>query len=171
MRNGNLPQPSEPSRSSAPPSNAGTAPSTSNAGASPSTTEEPRLNVAEILAVLRREKWVILLICVLVTGAVAGYTYMQPSVYESSSIVKIDPESSGSMKVAEGIGGEEGVGEAPTVPGEIGVLKNSLELAEKVAGRLREQSEMQTTNARFPVWEKKEALVDQHSVQVGSRFA
>jgi tyrosine-protein kinase Etk/Wzc len=113
-------------------------------GASPSPSAEPStpqgdasLDLSSIVATLWREKWIILLTAVVVTGLIGGYTYTQPSVYQSSSLVKVGSQSGGVAQVTGSIAGEATVNQSPSLSGEIGVLQNSIELATRVAEELR----------------------------------
>ena len=47
--------------------------------------DDATLDFSEIWLTLRRGKWLILLTCLIVTGAVAGYTYIQEPEYEAES--------------------------------------------------------------------------------------
>jgi tyrosine-protein kinase Etk/Wzc len=66
----------------------------------------------------------------------AAYTYTQPSVYQASALVKVDPESSGPAQVTQSIVSGAAAGEVPTLSGEVGVLRNSLEIARQAVVRL-----------------------------------
>lgn len=143
MNNGNLPastsDENEPSRSVR---SAGQPEPTAGGDAS--------LDFSSIFATLWREKWIVLLTAVVVTGLIGGYTYTQPSVYQASSLVRIGSQSGGVAQVTGSIAGEGAVRQAHSLPGEVGVLQNSIELATRVADALRTHEDA-TTGDGFPV--------------------
>ena len=129
MNNGNLPASSDPDDEGIPLAG----PSTETPGADADTT----LDLSNIVRTLWHEKWIILLTGIVVTGLMGGYTYTQPSIYQASSLVKIGSQSGGVAQVTGSITGEAAVNQPPGLSGEIGVLQNSIELAKRVAKKLR----------------------------------
>jgi capsular exopolysaccharide synthesis family protein len=121
-----------------------------------SAADDASLDLGAIWETLKRNKWVILLTCVLVTGAVGGYTWTLPKVYEADAIVSVEaPETpSPAMKM----------GAAPELASEIGILRNSGELSRRVLETLRTVAD--TTEASFPLLTPKEEgeSVDDHTL-------
>lgn len=111
---------------------------------------DPSLDLSSIAATLWREKWIVLLTTVVVTALIGGYTYTQPSVYQSSSLVGIGAQNGGVAQVTGSIAGEAAVNQTPGLAGEIGVLQNSIELAKRVAKKLRTHEDAETGGG-FPV--------------------
>jgi len=139
MQNGNVP--------AIPPSDeGGRLQSGSRAGPQPQT-GQARLDLSNIVSTLLREKWVILLVGVLMTGAAFGYTYTQDPVYQASSIVGVSQESGVPVS---GIVGGETVEESRDLAGEVGLLQNSVALAARVAEELRSMGASEES-VPFPV--------------------
>ncbi len=112
--------------------------------------EEASLDFSEIWLTLRRGKWLILFTCLVVTGAVAGYTYIQEPEYEAQSLVMIDRGEEGRAAFA-GFGGDR---EGRGLANEIGKLQYSGDLMERVIQRIEETADaMEEDAARqyFPV--------------------
>jgi len=112
--------------------------------------DDATLDFSEIWLTLRRGKWLILLTCLIVTGAVAGYTYMQEPEYESVSLVLIE-RGPGERAAFAGLGGER---ESRGLANEIGKLQYSGDLIQRVVGRLSKTADaMEDATARqyFPV--------------------
>ena len=137
---------SSPSRGS-PPSSA------SASDGPPPKREEDQLDVSSIFETLSRGKWVILLTCVVVAGGVTAYTHTQPRVYKASSLVKVDPQSGGESQITKSIVSEGAIQQSTSLAGEVGVLKNSVELARRVARALREQQPAPDSGQGFPVFQ------------------
>jgi polysaccharide biosynthesis transport protein len=120
--------------------------------------DDATLDFSEIWLTLRRGKWLILLTCLIVTGAVAGYTYVQEPEYESESLVMID-RGQGARGAFMGFGGDE---EGQGLANEIGKLQYSGDLMQRVVNRLVETADaMDEASARqfFPVlYEEGERL-------------
>ena len=108
---------------------------------------QARLDLSSIVATLMREKWVILLVGVVMTGAAFGYTYTQDPVYQASSIVGVSQESD--VPVSSIVGGET-MQESRDLAGEVGLLQNSVALATQVASELQEMGASQEP-VPFPV--------------------
>ena len=130
-----------------PPSNGSSVPQSEDATGLRAETDGAQLDLSSIVATLLREKWVILLVGAVVTGAVFAYTYTQPSIYQASSIVEVSQESSRS---ASSIVGEDPVQQPRDLSAEVGVLRNSVTLASRVAKQLRSMGAPQEP-APFPV--------------------
>lgn len=111
---------SEEHRSLGPPSSNGQA----------STGDDAGLSLGAVWETIWRTKWLILGTCLLVTGAVTGYTLSLPEIYESTSIVSVDSEE------AERIEGYGTVSAGGGLSKEVGMFENSSELNERVVERL-----------------------------------
>ena len=112
--------------------------------------DDATLDFSEIWLTLRRGKWLILLTCLLVTGAVAGYTYMQEPEYEAESLVMIERGGEGRAAFV-GLGGDR---EGRSLENEIGKLQFSGDLIQRVVERIGETADaMEEATARqyFPV--------------------
>ena len=120
--------------------------------------DDATLDFSEIWLTLRRGKWLILLTCLIVTGAVAGYTYVQEPEYESESLVMID-RGQDERRAFMGFGGDE---EGQGLANEIGKLQYSGDLMQRVVNRLVETADaMDEASAQqfFPVlYEEGERL-------------
>jgi len=108
---------------------------------------DPSLDVSDLFATLARGKWIVVATALLVAGAVAGYTYMQPAVYEATSIVRVDPERPTSLNLSPTRRDEP----TRTAQGELGTLRNSLELARRVAAALRTTETADGEGRTFPI--------------------
>lgn len=89
-----------------------------------------KVDFSTIWTTVRRGKWIILLTCLLVTGAVTAYTFTLPKVYESSAIVSVG--ASPAVQSASVWPAGEGI----ELSKEIGLLENSGELNRRVVERL-----------------------------------
>lgn len=139
-------------RPALPPSEAsGSSPSGS--ASPPEGPEAPSLEFSSLLATLARGKWVILITSLLVTGAVAGYTYTQPTIYQATGTVRIDPERTSPLNLSQTRPAQP----ARAAEGEIGTLRNSLELARRVAKKLRATDEADGEGRAFPILSPSEA--------------
>jgi tyrosine-protein kinase Etk/Wzc len=113
-------------------------------------TDDAKLDFSEIWLTLRRGKWLILITCLLVTGAVAGYTYLQEPEYEAESLVMIERSPGGQASFANLGGGQQG----RDLSNEIGKLQYSGELMQRIVDRLTETAnamEEPTAQQYFPV--------------------
>lgn len=107
-----------------------------------------RVDLSEIWDTIREEKWIILVTCILVAGAVAAYTFTQDPVYEAASIVSVrtaDGEGGAGHLVIYGRGGES------DLAGEVGLLQYSAELPTRVAQRMKETADAVEDEDYFPV--------------------
>lgn len=108
-------------------------------GLSPSeekvSTADARMDLSELWEPIRQGKWVILLVCVLITGAVAAYTYTLPPVYEASSVVSVAEGGNAPARVVAF------TGETRELDREMGILEFSGELRVRVAEALLNRSE------------------------------
>jgi len=108
--------------------------------------EDGALDLQAVWETLTRNKWLILLTCILITGAVGGYTWTLPKIFEAKSIVAVEePRTTAS---AMRFGG------APELTSEIGILENSGKLAGRVIEQLRAAAD--TTDADFPLFRPDE---------------
>ncbi|MEN3039501.1 MAG: polysaccharide biosynthesis tyrosine autokinase [Candidatus Kryptonium sp.] len=95
--------------------------------------EEETINLYEVIQVLYRGKWLIILVFILVVLATAIFTFIQDPIYESTAVVLIE-------KGKKGLGLSEafditGLSEQRNIKNEIEILK-SRSLAEAVAKKL-----------------------------------
>ena len=109
--------------------------------------DDAALDFASIFATLARGKWIILVTCILVAGSVAGYTYTLPSVYQASSMVRIDPQSN----TPPSISNTSAIQPTTDPSSEMGVLRNSIELAKQVARKLKATDEADGPRTTFPI--------------------
>lgn len=98
--------------------------------------EEEAINLYEVIQVLYRGKWLIILVFILVVLATAIFTFMQDPIYESTAVILIE-------KGKKGLGLTEafditGLTEQRNIRNEIEILK-SRSLAEAVAKKLIER--------------------------------
>lgn len=116
--------------------------------ASPMSEDSASLDFSSILATLARRKWIVLVTCLLVAGSVAGYTHTLPSIYRASSMVRIDLRSEGTMTVTT----TPAVQPTRDLTAEVGVLRNSNELARRVVKALRPRDDTAGGPQPFPVF-------------------
>lgn len=92
--------------------------------------DDSSLDLEDLWGTISRNKWVILLICVLVTGAAAGITWVLPKVYEAKSVVSVeaDPTTEATLR---------GYTMGTELSKEIGILESSGELSRRVAASVR----------------------------------
>jgi len=111
-------------------------------------TDDAKLDFSEIWQTLRRGKWIILVVTLLVTGAVTGFTYVQEPEYEAESIVMIERSTDrGNVSFQAQRSGRD-------LANEIGKLRYSGELIRRVLDRLRETAgsvEGSVAQRHFPV--------------------
>jgi capsular exopolysaccharide synthesis family protein len=94
---------------------------------------------------LRHGKWIILVTCVLVTGAIGAYTYTLDPIFEAESIVAVNPQSDGQTANVLAFGPQR------DLDSEVGILRYSAELAERVAGELQATAEALGDADPFPI--------------------
>ncbi len=98
----------------------------------------------EILDLLRRRKWLIILTCLAVVSGAALYTYSQVPVYSTNSLVLVDKEKQAGGAGA-GMSGGQGSGLLPSagnsLENELLFLRNSQSLRVRVARRLVERGD------------------------------
>lgn len=118
--------------------------------------DDKSINFAEVWSAVRRGKWIILLTTLLITAAVTGYTRTLDLIFEAGSIVSI--EMGGSRTVPIGPSSENVIsfGIQRSLQGELGVLQNSVELAERVVQRLEAAAAALGTDQYFPVLRPEE---------------
>lgn len=102
------------------------------------------IDISELLDIVRRGKWIIIATAVVVTCAIAGYTYTLDPIFEARSIVRVD------------LGGQPGAGaisftQQRDLSSEVGVLEHSAELASRVVEELRATEEALDENGKFPL--------------------
>lgn len=97
--------------------------------------DEARMDLSELWEPIREGKWVILLVCVLITGAVAAYTYTLPPLYEATSIVSVEDAGNAPASIVPF------AGETRELEREMGILEYSGELRLRVAEALISRSE------------------------------
>ena len=108
------------------------------------------IDLRALFLTLRREWLLITLVFVLVVAAVAVYTYTRDPVYQATSIVMVDVQQQGarwnqnSLEDLLSIGGTN-----RSIENETAILRNSIPLAERVAGRLL--SETQSSPLTSPI--------------------
>ena len=91
---------------------------------------DSKVDFSNIWSTVQRGKWIILLVCLLVVGAVTAYTLTMPRIYESSAIVSVG--ASPAMQTA----GVWPAGEGIELSKEIGLLQNSGRLSRLTVERL-----------------------------------
>ena len=113
--------------------------------------DDASLDVGALWETIRRNKWIILGTCLLVTGLAAGITMLLPPTYQASSIVSIEEKTANQdspMMAAWG-----GTRELST---EIGILENSGELARRVVTTMQSIADT-TAGVRFTLFETEDA--------------
>ena len=91
---------------------------------------DTRVDFSNIWSTVKRGKWIILLVCLLVVGAVTAYTLTLPRIYESTAIVSVG--ASPAVQTA----GVWPAGEGIELSKEIGLLQNSGRLSRLTVERL-----------------------------------
>lgn len=94
------------------------------------TGEDAGLSLGAVWETIWRTKWLILLTCIVLTGAVTAYTLSMPKIYESTSIVSVDSEPG---EIVAGFGTVDRGGELSK---EVGMFENSSELNRRVVNHL-----------------------------------
>jgi len=102
------------------------------------------LDLEDLWGTISRNKWLILLICVLVTGAAAGITWVLPKVYEAKSVVSVEANPTTQATLA-------GYAPFPELSAEIGILENSGELSRRVVVTVRTMADT-TEGAPFTLF-------------------
>jgi tyrosine-protein kinase Etk/Wzc len=103
--------------------------------------EDSSLNIMQLWKTILNGKWVVLLTTVVVVVAMAAYTVNQDRVYSAESLVLVELQQQPSPIAFV---------EQRKLPSEVGILQNSVELAERVAERLRETAEAVGSAQQFP---------------------
>jgi len=109
----------------------------------PTDPDEASLDLGAVWETLKRSKWVILLSCVLVTGAVGAYTWSLPKIYEARAMVAVEGPTTTSPVMR--------FGGAPELDSEIGILENSGELSRRVLATLRGIADT-SQSVQFPLF-------------------
>ena len=97
------------------------------------------------------EKWIVLATTVVVLSVVGAYTVIMEPIYQASSIVSVDTRDQSATQAVMAFG------EQRALQSEIGVLRNSVRLAERVVGRLdslAQASERADSIGGFPLLQK-----------------
>ena len=115
-----------------------------------SAAEEPALKFGEIWDTIRRGKWVILGTTVLVTLAVALYTFALPHMYEAVSVVSVD------TRVPEREPGAAILQEQRSLASEQGKLQYSVDIASRVVEGIEEAARETGEDADFPILRSEE---------------
>ena len=115
-----------------------------SAAHNPKPEDDTAIDLAAVWSTLRRSKWMILTVCVLVTAAAAGLTWVLPPSYEAKSIVAVETKPDAPMRVMTMTGA------APELAAEIGILNNSGELAARVLSTMRSIAD--TSEAEFTLF-------------------
>ena len=106
----------------------------------PAPSADARLDVGEVGRTVWRRKGTVVLMLALALGAMGAYTYWATPTYAATSIVAIDTN----LKSA---GAAILLGETRALSGELGLLRNSVELAERVVTRLHAEDAAAATLA------------------------
>lgn len=121
-------------------------------GGMPPTSNEARdggrIHFAEIWQTIRRGKWIILVTTLVIVGVIGLYTYMLPPIYESNAIVFVDTRGNSNTPVS--IAAFTPI-ERRALSNELGILKNSAELATRVAEAIVSTAETANAKDRFPI--------------------
>jgi capsular exopolysaccharide synthesis family protein len=120
----------------------------------PSDTDDGSLDLGALWDTMKRHKWTILLTCIFVTGAVGGYTWTLPKIYEAVSIVAVEAPRANTATMMQ-------LDQAPDLDSEIGILENSAELSRRVYASLNAIADSMGRDA-FPLFAPAdgEATVD-----------
>lgn len=138
--------------------------------------DEGRINFAEIWHTIRRGKWIILLTTLVVAGIIGAYTYTLPPVYESSAIVFVDTRGGGNAPVS--VAAFTPI-ERRALSNELGILRNSAELATRVAEAIVLRPRPPGRRIAFRSWHPRKmganrpfgrSRCDCESVSISSRF-
>ena len=92
--------------------------------------DDSSLDLEDMWGTISRNKWLILLICLFVTGGAAGITWVLPKVYEAKSVVSVEANPTAQATLA-------GYAPFPELSAEIGILENSGELSRRVVSTVR----------------------------------
>jgi capsular exopolysaccharide synthesis family protein len=92
------------------------------------------MDFSELWEPIREGKWIILVVCVLVTGAVAGYTMTLEPLYEADSIVSVSGRNAAPTQIVAF------TGQGRELDREVGMLRFSGELRQRVAQQLIDTS-------------------------------
>jgi capsular exopolysaccharide synthesis family protein len=111
-------------------------------GNAPTDQDDASLDLNAMWETLKRSKWMILLSCVLVTGAMGAYTWSLPQIYEARAMVAVEAPAAASPVMR--------FGGTPELDSEIGILQNSGELSRRVLATLRAIADT-TQSVQFPL--------------------
>ena len=105
----------------------------------------------ELLSLLWRGKWTILLVVVVVVGIVAIYNYTVPRIYESQSLLLVHTKGSGALNAFD-TGIEQMIGlEDRSLSNEIMILEQSLDIPNRVADSLLAKRVVPETDRPLPI--------------------
>ena len=93
------------------------------------TASDARIDPASLLSILRRGAWLIVGSVALALGAAAAYTYSSDPVYQANAMVAVEAQPRGAVMLVDDT-------KPFVLSAEVGLLRNSVELAERVVGRL-----------------------------------
>ena len=94
--------------------------------------DDTSLDVGTVWETVKRNKWLILGVCVLVTALAAGITLVLPKIYESTAVVSVEES-----RAEEGMAPMMSFAGSRDLSAEIGILENSGELARRVIAEVR----------------------------------
>lgn len=104
------------------------------------TPDDRKQKLQELLRLLRKGKWVILLVFLAVTGAVAAYVFTSPASYEAHTVLLIETGTASKLGVSDELGLRE-----RTLTNELVLLQQSFPIAVAVAARLLEAGQVPET--------------------------
>ena len=102
------------------------------------------INLKQIWEIIYRGKWIILGVCLLITGGAAVYTLRIPPTYEGTSIVAVDSRGTYMPGIQAPIEGR-------MVTTEVGVLGRSSELANRVASNILKAADSSGDKTLYPI--------------------
>ena len=106
----------------------------------------------EVLNLLMRRKWIVLVICVLIVGGAAYHTFSQTPIYESTGLVMISDRGQGQAgPQRDGQEVDLFARSNRSMENELLILRNSGSLRTAVAERLLEQDVLPGTDRPIPV--------------------
>ena len=113
------------------------------ASGSPAGAGTIKQQIEQLLDLLLRRKWLIVLVCLATVAGAALYTYTQVPVYRTSSLVLVEKGQQASTETSLQTGAQGGglLPSSSSLRNELMFLRNSQALRERVAKRLLEQGE------------------------------
>lgn len=127
--------------------------------------EPAALNLQQVWQAILRGKWIILLTCLVVTGLITAYTLSLDPIYEASSIVAVSTKQQATEALF-------GINETRALANEVGVLENSVDLAERVVERLQKAATALGTDEHYPLLsaEGSERSLRQNAMELMGRM-